>query len=400
MLRDVRVSKRTVKEVIHAYGFRSRSSFYAYWKQFRHQGLLGLFDLRIHKPIPKPLLPDFSFEHLKSRSVYRSSWQSDARYRPSLGEPPCPASSRLYGDPEEISQGIRALNEGIGIRGTSRIFGVDKNTVLHWVQVAGRHCQKVSDAFLQKLHVEECQIDELWSFVKKKEKNLSDAEREQKTLGDVWIFVAFDPQTKLLVAYQMGKRSVGTTKCLLATFKARTDGFIPFFTSDDFRHFPLAILCAYGIKDKTEFKAPPELIYAIVKKKRHKGRVVSITVKVAFGSEEDVRQRIQCSSVSRHVNIAFVERSHLTRRHYNKRLCRKTLSFSKTLENHVYQFEIERALYHFCRPHRGLKQKKPDGGYQFITPMMATGKTDHVWSVKELLSFRMDETSHAPLKCT
>lgn len=73
--------------------------------------------------------------------------------------------------------------------------------------------------------MEECQIDEMWSFVKKKEKNF---ERCLKQLGDIWIFIAFDPRNKLIVEYEMGKRTFGHARLLLHNFKQRTDGHIPF----------------------------------------------------------------------------------------------------------------------------------------------------------------------------
>jgi hypothetical protein len=59
-------------------------------------------------------------------------------------------------------------------------------------------------------------------------------------------------------------------------------------------------------------------------------------------------------------------------------LARKTIGFSKKLRNHLWQFEIETAIHNFVRPHAGL---------QYITPMMAAGKTDYVWTVKDLLAF-------------
>ena len=93
------------------------------------------------------------------------------------------------------------------------------------------------------------------------------------------------------------------------------------------------------------------------------------------------------SPVSNQINVSFVERNNLSLRHYNKRLSRRTMAFSKKLENHWYQFEIERALYHFVKPNRGLKMLKPNGKYSFVTPMMAVGKTDHIWTIEELLSF-------------
>ena len=139
------------------------------------------------------------------------------------------------------------------------------------------------------------------------------------------------------------------------------------------------MLEVYGISRKGKSNAPPpDMDYVVVSKTREKGRVVAININVVFGSLDRIEEKIKNSSVSNNVNVAFVERSHLSRRQFNRRLTRKTLGFSKKLQNHLWHYELETALYHFVRPHRGL-------GYQ--TPMMAAGKTDHPWSVEEILSY-------------
>lgn len=399
MLRDVKYGGYSVKEAIKTYGFRSRYCFYFHLKQFRRRGFIGLFDLRFNKDISKYLSREIDFTTSKVKKVYSANntkLYEDKANNITFSDRRLTAFYRLHGENKKICQIVKALNEGMGVRGISRIFDVDKNTVLHYLEAVAGQSRRASDYFLQGLHIEECQIDELWSFVKKKKKNLQGFERWLKTVGDVWIMTTFDARNKILPEYQMGKRTQANTKRLLGNFKARTDGHIPFFTSDNFRYFPIAILAAYGKKVKDNLIAPEALKYAIVKKRRRKGRVVSIELKAIFGTEKAVKRILKKSPVSKQVNISFVERSNLTRRHYNKRLCRRTMSFSKKLENHWYQFEIERALYHFCRPHRGLKRKRSDGGYTYITPMMAAGKTDHVWSVEELLSFNPVITEKRP----
>jgi hypothetical protein len=65
---------------------------------------------------------------------------------------------------------VRALAEGNSLRGTGRIVNVDKDTVCEWLDKAGRHCRAVTTYLFNNLHISECQLDELWSFVYKKEK--------------------------------------------------------------------------------------------------------------------------------------------------------------------------------------------------------------------------------------
>ena len=92
-------------------------------------------------------------------------------------------------------------------------------------------------------------------------------------------------------------------------------------------------------------------------------------------------ERIKESPVSNNPNVSFVERSNLSRRQFNKRLIRKTAGFSKKLNNHLYEFELETAVHNFVRPHRGLLNK---------TPMKAAGILDHNWTIEELLSFKIN----------
>jgi transposase-like protein len=64
-------------------------------------------------------------------------------------------------------RGATALAEGMSIRATGRLLGVDKDTVNHWLPVLGRHCQGVMNDFFRNLHLCECQLDELWTFIYK-----------------------------------------------------------------------------------------------------------------------------------------------------------------------------------------------------------------------------------------
>src|SRR5262245_54571781 len=72
---------------------------------------------------------------------------------------------------------MRALAEGNSLRGTGRIVAIDKDTVCDWLDRAGRHCRAVTTYLFDTLHITECQVDELWSFVRKKEAHLTAAEK-------------------------------------------------------------------------------------------------------------------------------------------------------------------------------------------------------------------------------
>ena len=77
-------------------------------------------------------------------------------------------------------RGAVALAEGVSIRATGRLLGVDKDTVNHWLPILGRHCQGVMNYFFRNLHLSECQLDELWTFIAKKQAHLTPLEQLQE----------------------------------------------------------------------------------------------------------------------------------------------------------------------------------------------------------------------------
>ncbi len=146
-------------------------------------------------------------------------------------------------------------------------------------------------------------------------------------------------------------------------------------------------------------QAPPDLLYAQVVKQRERGTVVAVTTKVVFGDAEAITARLDTSPASSTVNTSFVERENFTLRQCNRRLTRKTSGFSKELPWLEKQLWLSLAYYHLVLPHESLRQPlntpEPTRGsgsarcWYPITPAMAAGMTDHVWTMTELLSYRV-----------
>jgi IS1 family transposase/transposase-like protein len=319
--------------------------------------------------------------------------------------------------PEPVYQsGIRQLAEGTAIRATARNTDCDKDTVAHWLRVVGRHCLRVHQYFFRDLHLTECQLDELWTFVYKKEAHLTAFEKLAGLYGDAWIWIAFDPVHKLVPVWVVGKRTLVNAKKLIKRLKNRLDGHIPFFTSDELPHYAEALLAVYGVwvtpprrfprgrSPAPRLQAPSELVYAVVIKHRERGRVVSVTTQVVFGTQAAVAACLKASPVSTTISTYGVERNNLTVRQHSRRLGRKVNAFSKAHRYLNYQLALSFAYYHFCRPHRGLRRKlkypiPTQNGrgspkkWQPVTPAMAARLTDHVWTIDELLSFRVPPPS-------
>lgn len=98
-------------------------------------------------------------------------------------------------------RGAKALAEGVSIRATGRLVEADKDTVNHWLPTLGHHCQRVMNYFFRNLHLRGCQLDELWTFIYKKERQLTPLEKLAEVYGDVWVWIAFSPVCKLVPAW-------------------------------------------------------------------------------------------------------------------------------------------------------------------------------------------------------
>jgi len=189
-------------------------------------------------------------------------------------------------------------------------------------------------------------------------------------------------------------------------------GTFHFFTSDELPHYADALLEAYGIwhtppRQGTRGRyplprksPPPDLCYAVVVKERENGHVVKVTTRIIYGSEQQVIAALNASPVSTTINTYGVERNNLTIRQQSRRMGRKVNAFSKEPDYLEHQLTLAFAYYHFVQPHRGLRQHLPipiptkglRASYKKwtpVTPAMAAGLTDHVWSMDELLSFRV-----------
>ena len=317
----------------------------------------------------------------------------------------------LEADPVKFETALRALAEGNSLRATARIVEVDKDTVGAWLDRGARQGRAVLLSLWRNLSVTECQLDELWSFIHTKEEHLPGAQEYFKTYGDAWVWLAFAPVWRLVLGLVIGKHDQTYADRLLQQVAWVTDETVPFFTSDQWPAYTQALLNVYG-----EWYCPPrqgtrgphpqprqrpraDLLYAQVIKQRRKGRIVGIRTAIIFGTPDVVVARLAQSPVSQTINTSFVERDNLTQRPQNRRLTRRTTGFSKKLSEFEKQLWWSLAYYHFMLPHKSLRRRLPvaeptrgSGSPRRwcpITPAMAAGLTDHIWTTQELLSYRV-----------
>jgi IS1 family transposase/transposase-like protein len=261
--------------------------------------------------------------------------------------------------PEKIVQIVNCLVEGVSVRATARLTNVQKNTVLRVLRHAGMLCRRVMESRIRNLHVNYLQVDEVWGFVGKKEMNVRPDERNNgHHVGDIWLFLGIDAETKLVPTFALGERSMETAQRFMQDVAGRITNR-PQITTDGWRGFIWAVEeafgtnCDYGmlIKSYSERDGRLELTGA-------QPRPIIGRPKV------------------HHISTSYAERNNLNCRLFVRRLTRLTNAFSRRAENLNAALWIYFAHWNFVRIHTTLR----------VTPSMEAGVTDHLWTIDELLN--------------
>jgi hypothetical protein len=202
--------------------------------------------------------------------------------------------------PELIVHGIACLAEGLGIRGTARVFEIDANTVLNWLMEAAEQLNAFSAYFLNELHLKQIQLDELYAVLSAvRDGDISEAEAvEQLSQSPRWVWTAIDPESKLLLSAQVGPRTLALAQAVLHQIaQMLAPGCVPLFLSDGNPNYLPAIVSHFGHwvqPPRRQAKGPvpkprwmpwPELLYAQVVKKMRRRRIVEVKHLVVLGTQ-------------------------------------------------------------------------------------------------------------------
>lgn len=248
------------------------------------------------------------------------------------------------------------------LRATSRIADVSYNTVCKLFADAGRVCGEYQDKALRDLPCKRLQLDEIWSFVYAKQKNVAGAKGAPDKAGDAWTWVAIDADTKLVPSWRVGDRSTDTAIEFVSDLASRLRNRVQ-ITTDGHRPYIEAIEGAFG----------GDVDYAMLVKvygeaPEGQRRYSPAVCTGCFG------KRIEGKPDARHVSTSFAERQNLTMRMSIRRFTRLTNAFSKKLENHALSVALHYMNYNFCRIHKTLR----------VTPAMAAGVTDRAWDMNDV----------------
>jgi hypothetical protein len=310
----------------------------------------------------------------------------------------------FYGKPcsaERICRTIAALAEGLGIRAVARVFEVDPNTVLAWLSEAADQLTAVSHHLLHDVHVNHVQFDELCAWVSETEAEEMSTAEASKHLprSPRWVWAAIDPVSKLLLALDVGEHTLVMAQWLVHhVLQVLVPGCRPLFLTDGLKEYTTALLTHMGHWVTLPRRMPhPALLYAQVIKTYRRHRLVGMSPRVVFGTLVDVKQGL--ASQGWRINTAFIERVNLTLRHHVAALGRRVMTVSKSERGLRSQLRLYHVYYNFCLPHASLRVRLapplPTRGqgsakrWHSCTPAMAARVTDHVWTLREVLLFRV-----------
>jgi transposase-like protein len=281
---------------------------------------------------------------------------------------------------------VKLLSHGCPIQAIVFAFGLDERTVKHWLEKSGQHAQAVHEHLVERpLPLGQVQSDEL---------------RIKVQGAIIWMGMALMVQTRLWLG---GEVSASRDRALIEHLISRVKrcasalGGAVLFCVDGLASYPSAILKVFREKEpraetgRCRLVGWPNILIAQVIKQYEHHRVVGVRRHLYQGTPEAVTKVIKQTQGQGQINTAFIERLNGTFRSCLHSLARRTRSLarqSQTLQSGMY---LAGCLYNFCTEHESLRLPGLIGGHKWLerTPAMASGLTDHCWTVDELLSFKL-----------
>lgn len=263
---------------------------------------------------------------------------------------------------------IAALAEGSCIRSIERMTGVHRDSIMRLGVRVGQGCARIMDEKMRNLDCYEIQVDEIWGFIGKKQKNVTEA--DDPTMGDVWTFTAIDADTKIVPCYKVGKRDGKTATAFVVDLASRLSNRVQ-LSSDGLAAYVEAVEEGFGADvdygqivkhyESTSDDKKPQRRYS-------PARLVSVSKHSIVGNPNENL-----------ISTSYNERLNCTTRHHVKRLARLTLAFSKKFENFEAAVGLNFLYYNFVRNHTSLR----------MTPAMAAGIANTHWTVADMLEMTL-----------
>ena len=300
-------------------------------------------------------------KHGKSR-------QGIQRYR-------CRACSKTFIEPQTkpldtmrlpLEKAINVLTllvEGCSVRSVERVTGVHRDTILDLLVLVGERCERLLENRIKRIAVNDVQVDETWGWIAMKEKTKKAKGIDDVTIGDAYCFIAIERDTKLVLAWHLGRRSAYDTMLFTEKLSNATQGGFQ-LTSDGFKAYLEAV--SYSLGTRVDF-AQLVKVYAAPREREQRyspAEVVETIRQIQIGNPDQSR-----------ICTSHIERQNLTVRMHMRRMTRLTNGFSRKWQNLKAAYALYFAWYNFVRVHSTIR----------VTPAMESGLTDRVWSIADLL---------------
>lgn len=262
---------------------------------------------------------------------------------------------------EKRARILACLVEGNSIRGTVRLTGASKNTVVKLLSEVGAMCIWYMDEKFRDLTSTRVEVDEVWTYCWRKEYTVPAERKGEIGVGDVYVWTALDPDSKLLFSYLAGRRDSQHANAFMEDVASRLKGRVQ--------------ICADGF---APYRDAIELAFA--------GNVDFGQVVKAFGNEPPGRRKrssTACAAIARNtvtgnpqqISTSLVERQNLTMRQHMRRMMRRTTGFSRKFWNLEAALALHFAYYNLCRVHSSIR----------VTPAMEAGVETRIWELEDLV---------------
>jgi IS1 family transposase/transposase-like protein len=268
-----------------------------------------------------------------------------------------------YIPPDKAAHVIALMMEGTSLRAITRLTGFDLKTVLSLMKTAGTQCRRVFDIYVQGMRSDFVRADEIHTTVGCHQRRLRpDAPAEW---GDAYTWIALDGNTKIILAYHVGRQDATSADAFMRDLSGRMEGRFQ-LTTDGFRPYINAVEQAFG--SEIDFAQLIKLYGS-----------PDVTGPDWFGATSEVIGTVPSVRSGhpdpRYISTSHIERVNLSLRVHLRRFVRRTNAHSRKLDNLRYAVHTFMAWYCLCRVHQTIR----------VTPAMEARLTDHIWTMEELI---------------
>jgi len=275
----------------------------------------------------------------------------------------------MYLSEEKSLLVLQLLVEGNSIRSIERITGIEKKTICSLLNLAGAHCEGLMRRYMRKVKVKELQLDEIWTYVRMKEKSKTRRRVTSDQIGDAYCFTAFERDSKLLLTWHLGRRTEEDTYAFTEKIYEAVDGTTNIIqvTTDGWGSYPGALAVSLGTRTSYAqlvkiYRAPLD---AEDQHRYSPSKIKECIPTPLWGNPNPER-----------ICTSHVERQNLNIRTAMRRFTRLTIGFSKKWEHLKAALALYFAYYNFVRIHSSIR----------CTPAMEAGITDRLWTMRDLLA--------------